>query len=139
MRPVSADDDKEVLIPEVLPPENGRPREGFRPPEPPPRRERSQRPASPLDKVANVLGPVFSGLLLDIFSFAIPGKPSAFFICTVLGFWFGRVCGLRLRHCFLAAVIAGYYGMLQIPRLVPFAACAGLFFTLKNAEFWKKR
>lgn len=135
---VSDTDDKEVLIPEVLPPEGGRDRGGFAPPRPPPRAAAAGPERSALDRVANVLGPVFSGLLLDVFSFGIPGRP-AFFLCTLLGFWFGRVCGLRFRHCLFAALIAGYYGMLSIPRLVPFATCIGLFFTLRNAEVWKKK
>ena len=133
---VSADDDKEVLIPEVLPPENGRARGGgFRPPEPPPRPGR--RPSA-LDRTASVLGPIFSGLLLDYVAATTFGRP-AFFACLLLGFWFARVCGLRLKHSFLAALLAGSYGALMLPKLVPAATCLGLFFTLRNAEIWKKR
>lgn len=124
------DGEKEILIPEVLPPEGSEPRFGRRtrsaPPPPP-------EGASKMDRIANVLSPVFTGLMLDVFSLSLSRLPGLIF-CVPFGFWFGRVCGMRLKHCFLAAILAGYYGMLTIPRFTPVATLIGVFFAIRNAS-----
>ncbi len=124
------DGEKEILIPEVLPPEGSEQRFERRArgvPPPPPEK------VSTTDRMANVLAPVFTGLMLDIFSLSLSRLPGLIF-CVPFGFWFGRVCGMRLKHCFLAAILAGYYGMLTIPRFTPIATLIGVFFAFRNAS-----
>lgn len=119
---------REILIPEVLPPESS---SGSR--RPPPRSARPPPPreeASPLDRTAHVLGPVFAGLLVD--AIATTAGTFGLFGGAFLGFWFGRVCGFRFGRCVTIALVSGYYGYLAIPKFMPIATIAGIFFTLKN-------
>ena len=51
---------------------------------------------------------------------------------AILGFWFARVCNLRLKQCFIIAIISGYYTTLGVGRFLPVATIAGIFFALKN-------
>jgi hypothetical protein len=125
-------DEKEILIPEVLPPDSGEPRQ--RPPwnrPPPPPRQKS-RPRRPLDRIANVLGPVVSGMILDAFHIEPIKSKFGIVLGAILGFWFARVCNLRLKQCFIIAVISGYYTTLGIGKFLPIATVAGIFFALKN-------
>lgn len=118
---------REILIPEVLPPEapGSRSSSRFHREEPPPR-----PPPSPLDRVADVLGPVFAGVLVD--AIAMTAGTFGLFGGAFLGFWFARVCGFRLGRCFTVALLAGYYGYLAIPRFMPIATIVGIFFALKK-------
>ncbi len=129
--------DKEILIPEVLPPDRG---DSRRPPPsaqpPPPRAQRP--PRRPLDRVANVLGPIVSGMILDAFHLEPMNKFGILF-GAILGFWFARVCNLRLKQCFVIAVISGYYSTLGIGRFLPVATVVGIFFALKNNSENKER
>jgi hypothetical protein len=42
------------------------------------------------------------------------------------------VCNLRLKQCFVLAIISGYYTTLGVGRFLPVATVAGIFFALKN-------
>ena len=86
--------------------------------------------SSPLDRVADVLGPVFAGVLVD--AIAMTAGTFGLFGGAFLGFWFARVCGFRLGRCFTVALLAGYYGYLAIPRFMPIATIVGIFFALKK-------
>ena len=126
---MSEKNDKEILIPEVLPPERAESREQQPWSQPPPRAK--TRAQNPMDRATNFLGPVFSGVVLDLFHIERLGEWGLIF-GAMLGFWFGRVCGLRLKHCLLIALLSGYYGMLGVGRFLPVATIAGIFFALKN-------
>lgn len=125
--------DNEVLIPEVLPPARGDARgraawrEVPRQDEPPPRR-------GLLDGVANFLGPVLSGLILD-FVHMKPMKGFMLIWPAILGFWFARVCNLRLKHCvWVAALSVIYSSMFAKGIFLPVAAVAGMFFAVRNSR-----
>jgi hypothetical protein len=129
--------DKEILIPEVLPPDRGEPR---RPPawgrEPPPR-EHAQR-TRPLDRIANLLGPILSGLILD-FSHIQPMRLPGFLIGLFLGYWFARVCSLRASKRVLIAMVAAFIGIYGLHRFVPIATIFGVFFALQNQNSYRER
>lgn len=123
--------DKEILIPEVLPPESAGTRS--RPPQggsPPPRRKQA-RGRSPLDRIANLFGPILSGLILD-FSHIQPMRLPGFLIGLFLGLWFARACNLRVRHCLLTALACGVIGFYGLHRFMPIATIAGAWFAMQN-------
>ena len=134
---MSEKDAKEILIPEVLPPDRAESRN--RPPfsqSPPPRAKAREQTAS--GRAANILGPIFSGMVLDMFHMERLGEIGMIF-GAFLGFWFGRVCNLRLRHCVMIAMLSGYYGMFGVGRFLPVATIAGIFFAMKNNTDSKER
>lgn len=128
---MSGKNDREVLIPEVLPPEGGGPR--HQPPwgSPPPRD--TGRARSRGDRIANALGPVLSGLILDL-SHIHPGGWVGFFIGLILGFWFGRSCNLRLGHCVTIALLAAVVGKVGLHRFIPIATIAGAWLAFRAKE-----
>jgi len=122
---MSDNNDKEVLIPEVLPPEGGGSRQ--RPPsgQPPPRGAGGTRSTG--DRIANALGPILSGLILDL-SHIHPGGWAGFIIGAILGFWFARSCNLRFGQCVMVMCIAAFVGKVGLHRFMPIATIAGAWF-----------
>lgn len=123
--------DKEILIPEVLPPESAGTRS--RPPRggtPPPRRQQA-RDRSVLGRLADLLGPILSGLILD-FSHIQPMRLPGFLLGLFLGFWFARVCNLRVRTCLLLALACGFIGFYGLHRFMPIATIAGAWFAMRG-------
>lgn len=129
---MAAQDDKEILIPEVLPPESGgtRSRPPWRDTAPPQGRvnERSR-----FDRVADFFGPILSGLILDA-SHIHPMRLPGFFLGLFLGYWFARSCNLRARHRFFIALASAFIGIYGLHRFMPIATIAGAWFATRNLQ-----
>jgi hypothetical protein len=106
--------EREVLIPEVLPPERGPFGSGPRPSES--KTRRAQR----------AFGPIVAGAILDAVDFMTMG-PAGLILGFIAGFWIGSIFDLPLRQRLLLAILSAWYGLLPIPRFIPIATLIGAY------------
>lgn len=102
--------DREVLIPEVLPPEPGEPG----------RRESSARRAE------RAFGPIVAGAIIDAIDFALVG-PAGLVIGFLAGFWIGSIYGFSFMKRVAIGILAGWYCMIPFTRFIPLATLVGAY------------
>jgi hypothetical protein len=108
---VSADQEKEVLEPEVLPPERGPYGTG---PRPGSRRRRAQ----------GAFGPILAGFLLDLVDLGTLG-PSGLILGGLSGYWIASMYDLPFRQRILLALGVGFYAMIPGTNFLPLATLIG--------------
>lgn len=113
--------EREVLIPEVLPPDQGPFGSGFR------------RPENKGRRAERAFAPIVAGALIDAIDFVTMG-PVGLLMGFVAGFWIGRVYRLPFRHRALIALAAGWYCFLPFRRFIPLATLVGAYVQFREGR-----
>lgn len=122
------DPDKEVLIPEVLPPDRGQRSDGaFRRPPPP----APPRPRVPLmDRALNSTYPILIGLIVDYINFEAIGR-AGFFVGAVGGIWFASASRLPCALWLWAVGLSAWLGASKTLTFVPLFTITALFMMIR--------
>jgi len=110
--------EREVLEPEVLPPEDHDPR---------------PKPPTTLERFLKSFGPILAGVFLDLVDLATMG-PAGFVIGAAVGFWLASIFKLPFKQAILLAVAAGWYCMLPFTRYLPLATLVGAYIRFRQGS-----
>lgn len=111
--------EREVLEPEVLPPEHKQ-------------RGRGNAGADTMRRAQRAFGPILAGAFLDFIDLATMGTPGLL-IGAAAGYYIATVYELPLRTRLLLAIAAGYYCMLPFTRFLPLATLMGAYVRFRKA------
>ena len=112
-------DEREVLVPEVLPPDHGAPDSGPGP--------------SQAKEAERIFGPLIGGAIIDGIDFVLMGIPGLL-VGGVVAFWIGGIFRLPLWQRILCAIAAAYYCAIPFTRFIPLATLIGAY-----AQFREKK
>lgn len=112
-------DEREVLVPEVLPPVRG---------------DRESEPGPSRAKDAErIFGPLIGGAIIDAIDFVLLGIPGLI-VGGIVAFWIGGIFRLPLWQRILCAIAAAYYCAIPFTRFIPLATLIGAY-----AQFREKK
>ena len=115
-------DEREVLIPEVLPPST----ESRGPGEPGPEPSRARQ-------AERIFGPLIGGAIIDGIDFVLWGIPGLV-VGGLVAFWISGIFRLPLWQRVLCAIAAAYYCAIPFTRFIPLATLIGAY-----AQFREKK